>query len=494
MSLCKDVTTFAYINLRNKEGKAYKLFDYQDIIVNSQEKRIIVAKGRKIGATDIISILALYKALIHPNWEIVVASKTQDMAKRIIDRVKLFLKTCPAYYDDPNLKGLLEIDNRFEIWLKHGKKGEKTAYSKIISVVAGESARGVDPDLLIVDEAAFIGEGANVKNADYIYKEILEPSVTFKNGQIFLISTPPKLPVGFFWEAFNSPYWKKFHFPTSICPIVTEEFLQQRKDEMTDAAFRREHLGEFFADEATYFSQREIDDAIDSDIVLGQHTEQTEYIGVDWGETQSQCARVHVIAENRENPKEMKVKVINLVEYPKKTDYKIVVGELEDIYKRKRNINVLADAGIGRGQISWLKSFNVPVQEYSFSGTRKGDLFTELKILFEKRKILIPNNKQLINELTVYQADYDRVTQRVKYHAPKEGKIADHVLDALALACFAAVRMGIKTSLSFVPHSKVGDKPVELGTRTCVCPSCNEYHQAKASVNFEEVICRKCQK
>ena len=450
--------------------------------MNSQEKNVILAKGRKLGATDVISILALHRAFFHPNNEVVVASKTQDMAKRIIDRVRFFIKTCPGDYSD-----VVNIDNRFEITIKHPK-----ASSVIISVVAGESARGIDPDLLILDEAAFIGEGNNQANADYIYREIFAPAVSYKDSQTFLISTPPKQPIGFFWEAFNSPHWKKFHFTSKICPMITEKFLQKMRDEMTDAAFRREYLGEFFADESTYFSQKEINDAV-SDTVLGETTEQDEFIGVDWGETLANSARVHVIVENRTKPEDLKVKIVDIVEYPLRTDHSVVVKDLEEYHKRKKNINVLADAGVGRGQISWLKDLRVPVQEFSFGGGKKGDLYTELKILFEKRKISIPNHKQLINELTVYQSEYNRMSGKTKYHAPKEGIVADHVLDALALACFAAVRMGLKTSLSFIPHSKVGDTPKELGIKTCVCPECKEYHQSKASVNFEKVKCRKCQ-
>ena len=136
LDLCDDVSVFAYLNLINKSNKPYKLFSYQDLIVNEKSKNVIVAKGRKIGATDIISILILHRAMFNDNYTVVVASKTQDMARRIIDRVRMFLVSCPTYYK--NIVG--DVDNKFEIWIKNANK--KT-YSPIISVVAGETDRGV---------------------------------------------------------------------------------------------------------------------------------------------------------------------------------------------------------------------------------------------------------------------------------------------------------------------------------------------------------------
>ncbi len=475
LNLCDDVSVFAYLNLIDKSGKPYKLFSYQDLIVNEKNKNVIVAKGRKIGATDIISILILHRAMFNENYTVVVASKTQDMARRIIDRVRMFLVSCPTTYK--NIVG--DVDNKFEIWIKNA--GKKT-YSPIISVVAGESARGVDADLLVVDEAAFIGEGT-VQNADYIYREILAPTISAHDGQTFLISTPPKQPIGFFWEAFNSSYWKKYHFPSKICPLITPNFLGKMKDEMTHAAFRREYLGEFFADSSTYFSEQEIRDAT-QDYIIPVQSEQQEFIGIDWGETLSNSARVHVIKQEDE------VKVINIVEYPLKTDFAYIIKEINDIYTRKPNLQVLADAGVGRGQISVMKDMQLPVQEYSFGGTKKGDLYTELKILFEKRKVKIPDHKQLINELSVYLAEYNPLTQRTRYHQPKESKVSDHVLDAFALACFCAMRMNQRVSLEFLPTEK--KDIVQNSTKTAICTVCDEYFQTnKATTHFQKLKCPK---
>ncbi len=469
LDLCDDVSVFAYLNLINKSNKPYKLFSYQDLIVNEKSKNVIVAKGRKIGATDIISILILHRAMFNDNYTVVVASKTQDMARRIIDRVRMFLVSCPTYYK--NIVG--DVDNKFEIWIKNANK--KT-YSPIISVVAGESARGVDAHLLVVDEAAFIGEGT-VQNADYIYREILAPTISAHDGQTFLISTPPKVPIGFFWEAFNSSYWKKYHFPSKVCPLITPDFLAKMKDEMTDAAYRREYLGEFFADTGTYFSQKEIEDAVDKELVIPLHTEQPEYIGIDWGETLSNSARVHVICE-KENDKVI-IKVVNFVEYPLKTDFAHIIKEINNIYERKKNVRILADAGVGRGQISVMKDMGLPVEEYTFGGTKKGDLYTELKILFEKRKIVIPNHTQLINELSVYQAEYNPLTQRTRYHQPKDSKVSDHILDAFALACFNAVRLIKPASVSVVKQQETRSRAKRGKGQLLYCTKCDNYHYSK---------------
>ena len=434
---CIDPTIFAYVNLKNKELNPYTMYDYQDIVANDKARHVIVAKGRKIGMTDIVSIMALHSALFNDSWTIVVASKTQDMAKRIIQRIKEFMLTMRIVkYKD--LTG--SVDNKFELGIKN--IGKKT-WSKIISVVANDSARGEDGHQLILDEAAFIEDG------DYVYHEVLAPIVTYHQGQIVLISTPPKHPVGFFWEAYNNPIWSKYHFPSIVCPRITEDFLAEKRLSMMKAQFQREYMGEFFSDENSCFSEEEITRAIDQKLALGRYPLEPVCIGIDWGETRSRSAMC-VVKPMRDEFGNVSIKVVDLREFPENTDYMSIIRELEGMCKRYHVQQILADAGIGRGQISTMHEMGLPVQEYAFGGTNKSTLVSETKLLFEKNRITIPNQKQLIMELSVYEAEYNPLTGRHSYHSPRHSKVKDHLLDAFMLANYSAVRNSGMVSVSLV--------------------------------------------
>jgi len=434
-----DPTIFAYLNLLNKKGQPYKLYDYQDLVINDNSRHVIVAKGRKIGFTDIASIKALHLALFNPNFSIVIASKTQNMAKRIIQRIREFLMTAPLIKYE-TIKG--DTDNKFEVWIKN--YGGKT-HSKIISVVAGDQARGEDAHVLIIDEAAFI------ENGEYNYHEVLSPIVTYHNGQIILISTPPKVPIGFFTKAFKNEAWSRYHFKTNICPDITEKFLAEKRASMLEAQYLREYEAMFLSDENRAYTLKEVEDAVDENIILGSSCTEPVFIGIDWGETNSQSAYCIIKAEHKvtEQGTETRTQIIDMKTFPKRTDYMEVIREIQSICNKKYNVRmILADAGIGRGQISNMMDMRSNgelncdmIEEFTFGGTHKADLVTENKMLFEKRRVKIPNDQQLINELNSYQQEYNPLTKRTKYHPPEGGDIKDHLLDAFHLANMAAIRL-----------------------------------------------------
>jgi len=442
LGYCADPTLFAYVHLRDKKNNRYKPFDYQDMILNDQSKNIIVVKGRQIGITDVLSIKAFHTALFNQNTTVCVVSKTQPMAKRIIDRIREFRMNTP-FGEELAKTG---VDNKFELWIKRtvevpvaNRMRKKQTISKIISVVAGDSARGESVNHLYLDEAAFIGD--SIDEGDYIYNEVLRPTTMATDGKIMLVSTPPKIPAGFFYEIWKGgANWKRYHFPSNISPLMKPKDLQERKDEMLDAAYRREYLGEFLANENCVFSEQEIQEAVDKNLNFGGITKEQIYIGVDWGETQANSAYAVVKATFPRVPDQANVQVLDLKEYPLRTDYMVIIKDISNLCKRYNVRMILADKGIGGGQISVMSDMGLPVEGYSFSGgTRKADLVTTSKILFEKRRIKMPYHKQLMQELGAYQQEYNMQTTRTKFYAPVTGKIRDHLLDAFMLANFAAV-------------------------------------------------------
>ncbi len=96
-----------------------------------------------------------------------------------------------------------------------------------------------------MDEAAFVPEE--------VILEVLLPMLSTTDGTIILMSTPLDRS-HFFYQAFNSPVWSRYHFKTSDNPLVTREFLDKQREFLGERRFTQEHLAEFVDEEDTYFS------------------------------------------------------------------------------------------------------------------------------------------------------------------------------------------------------------------------------------------------
>ena len=79
-----DVTSFAYYML------GFKLFDYQDLIVNDKSKRLAICSSRQIGKTASVSLMALHEALFKEKRTIVLISHTLPQVKQHEDTLLIY--------------------------------------------------------------------------------------------------------------------------------------------------------------------------------------------------------------------------------------------------------------------------------------------------------------------------------------------------------------------------------------------------------------------
>lgn len=105
-----------------------------------------------------------------------------------------------------------------------------------------------------------------------------------------------------------------------------------------------------------------------------------------------------------------------------------------DYYSREKYEKLLVDtSGLGDPILEHLKELNVPVEGLKMVAKTKEEIASNLKFLFEQKRILIPNNLELLSSLNYIR--YERTRSGGYTFSHREGT-HDDLGWALALACW----------------------------------------------------------
>jgi Terminase large subunit, T4likevirus-type, N-terminal len=212
---------------------------WQQEVLRSDSKRIILNCARQTGKSSVAAILALHRALFVDKSMVIIISHTLQQASETF-------RNCRDYYRQiaHPVHSITESAHRLE--LENG--------SRIVTLTGQrpDSIRGFsNVSLLIIDEAAQI--------PDESY-QTARPMVAISRGSIILLSTPyGKL--GFFFEAWqNEDEWLKVEVNADQCPRITPEFLAEERKKYPEWFFRQEYYCDF-RDRITSLLSREVIDA-----------------------------------------------------------------------------------------------------------------------------------------------------------------------------------------------------------------------------------------
>jgi hypothetical protein len=428
--ISSDPSLFSYALLRNRVMGRMRLYAFQDMIINDGSKLIAVAISRQVGKTTMAIIKSLHYVLNNDNATVLVISKTLSQSKEMISKLKQLVNNSPLKDDFSRVAD--GYDNKSEFYVKN--KGKDT-YSRIISVPATDAARGYSADLVIADEIAFWD------NSQEMFNEAILPTISETKGVIMMLSTP-KGQLGVFWDVFTkTEIWSCYQFDWTICPHHTEENMEIYREQLGSFAFRQEYEASFEANQAAYFTREEVDQAV-KEYALTEHTTLPTVIGVDFGKKKDNTIITVGLIENPFDEEDYhRVKIINVIKKPLNTDYNKVVGELKALVAKYNAVNVIYDAtGVGEGPGDYIKDLGIPCEAFKFSLQSKVNIYSNLKILFEKRQIVIPKIKRLVDELCMFEYEYT-TSGNMKLHHPEGGH--DDYPDSLALCVYGLKRPGV---------------------------------------------------
>ena len=409
----------------------HKLFKYNALYADSTERFLIYRSGRQAGKTVTTAIKAIHWAFFAPvlskdakekrEGVIIIAAPTQNQASIMFDKIRTFVKNSEF------LNKYIVRNTQTELWVQWLNKGGITKIYVRATGETGITLRGYSPHIIIADECAFIKRSILVA---------FLPSGMATKAKVWLTSTPFGKQ-GFFYEAsMNSRpkkedgLWKEFHVRSVDNPKIASDplFLEQVR-QLSQEEYTQEVDGEFL----------DIGDSlIPYEMLMSAYTrtwhprgEPRMYMGLDVARS-GRDETVYLIIEVDDDNK------IRVVEYEKESQSNLVdvVGRIGHFLTKYPLETVYIDeTGLGGGVVDLARKRDYPIRGITFSLTEKSKMYSNIRMIFENKKIVVPqDDKRVLYQLSYLKREY---TEEGKLKVKVEDGTKDDHADALALACQA---------------------------------------------------------
>jgi len=374
----KDIVDFIEENFELSPGEPVKLFDYQKEILRCKATFRIINKARQVGISSLIGWEALAYAILVPNQTILLISVSERQAgelmryiKRILDNLKLRKNI----YLLEETKTLIRFDNN----------------SRIISLPnSPNTIQGFRADRVYIDEFALFD------NDKQILEAIL-PSIA--HGGYVTIVSRPRGKRGEFYRLWREAKAGKnnfvpFEIPYQKCKAKTyQKMVQELREIMDEMTFREAFCCEFIDESISFFPYELMLPCIDDDLTKPR-PEMDLRFGIDFGRKRN--STVITIVEFRDGYYYVReIKEFLGVSYTAQLNF--ISKKIEDLKPRIANVD---EFGVGVRLYEELRerhgSIINPIQ---LTAQTKDKLITDLRILFEDKKIRIPRNDKLLQQL-----------------------------------------------------------------------------------------------
>ena len=204
----------------------------QKIVVSDTHDYRVVNCGRQWGKTTLSVYEMIAFAYSGNGKEIAYFATTYDQARNIAWRI-LKDASRPAWSRNPN-------ESRLELFIRTKDGGESRITLRGFENV--ETARGQQFDFLVIDELA------QMRNWEYSWQAILEPTLAFREGKALFISTP----TGFnhFKDLYDlgqsgGAVWKSWTFKSEDNPHLPKERIERAREQNSPDYFAQEYMADF---------------------------------------------------------------------------------------------------------------------------------------------------------------------------------------------------------------------------------------------------------
>lgn len=219
--------------------------DWQAQVLRSTSDRILLNCSRQSGKSTVVAALAVWTALFEPGSLVLLLSPT-------IRQSGVLFEKCRAIYQDSGRVEEAAAETQLTLTLSNG--------SRIVSLPGRDDAqiRGYsEVTLLLIDEAARVNGS--------LYHAAL-PMLAVSQGRLVALSTPHGSR-GWFYEARRgSEAWERYQIPASMCPRISQEFLEEQWRSMGEWWYRQEFDCVFLDAETQLFGREEVERALREDV------------------------------------------------------------------------------------------------------------------------------------------------------------------------------------------------------------------------------------
>jgi phage FluMu gp28-like protein len=287
----------------------------------------------------------------------------------------------------------------------------------------------------------YLDEAAHFQNDELVLR-VVKPMISASHGRITIISTPSGKR-GFFYNqyvmAVNSkgtePEIEAFDFfPSTINPLITKEFLLNERLNLNDLEYKQEYLGEFIETVDVYYPIDIIQPCVDPTLTQLENGEagRRYLMGIDFAKKRDETV---VIMLEETNDHEF---IIRHIAAWSGMDYSQQIGRIAQLAGKFRIQRTVADkTGVGEALMEDLKRVVPSAEGVVFSLNSKADMAGRLRIIFEQKRIRIPNDKKLITQLNSLRYEVTKNGSLV-FASPEREQLHDDYVWALAMACHAA--------------------------------------------------------
>lgn len=393
------------------------LFDYQKRFLKDNSKRIIFVAGRQVGKSTITALKAVWKAWTHDDETILIVSPTFRQSQLLFRKIRNFIMKEELVFSDIDRLTMHNIE------FANG--------SSIHCLPAvQENIRGYTATMVIVDEAAFVDEEVFAA---------IEPALAVRDGTLILLGTPFE-PKGYFYNAWMSPGWSKYHVTSFDNPLVSKEFIEQYKASHPEIKYRREILGEFVESGQDNLFTVEMVQRVMKLPKLNRPQKGYRYVmGVDLARFGNDWTAVAVLGIKDGEPLEDAVVEMHGLYKRQKRPLNETLGWLLDLDKKWNPEYIYVDAnGLGAGVFDMLvEKLGSKVKDVQVRGQERVEMYMEARRLIEEGRVLLIDDKDLLLHFLNYDIKY-RSDGKIRVVKRPDGH--DDLADATIYALWGLVK------------------------------------------------------
>ncbi len=263
-----------------------------------------------------------------------------------------------------------------------------------------------------------LDEFAMMRNGKMLYEEIIYPIIRENGGWVIFSYTPKGRGVGYeyYQKAQDNKNWKHWLLPVTESGILTDEQIEEARQEMPEHLFNQEMMCEFLLSGGGVINR--IDEAITGQ--LEPYVEGKRYVmGVDLGKKVDWTVLCVLDRDAR-----------HLVAFERfqKFDWGFQKEKIARLSKEYGNPLIVMDStGLGSPIEDDLTRMGLSVRGFQSTEKSKKHLIEKLILTIEDRRVTFPDIPELVNELR----DFD-IDERSRYGAIQG--MHDDCVFSLALA------------------------------------------------------------